>query len=272
MEDLQIINSTDALEAINRTEIDIAISTAKAYPRDLIKAKDEILTLATASRETAEACFYALPRGGKTIEGPSIRLAEITNYCYCNINSATRVISNDGKKITSQAVAHDLERNNRILTEVSRNIVDKKGQTYSQDMQIVTGNAAGAIAWRNAIFRLIPNAVWIDIQEKIKKFIVGDGKEMLKRRDALLKKFENLGVKTDDILKKLKLASIESIDADVMVKLYGVLTAIGEGTSSVEEVFGTAPTKTNSPDMQDDSSEKEQGQKDAKKENKLRFG
>ncbi len=269
---IEVISSVEALEAINRTEIDIAISTAKAYPRDLIKAKDEIFTLATASRETAESCFYALPRGNKTIEGPSIRLAEIINYCYGNINSATRIVSNDGKKITSQAVAHDLERNNRILTEVSRNIVDKKGQTYSQDMQIVTGNAAGAIAWRNAIFRLIPNTVWIDIQEKIKKFIVGDGKEMLKRRDALLKKFENLGVTTDDILKKLKLASIESIDTDIMVKLYGVLTAIGEGTSSVEEVFGAAPTKTNSPDMQDDSPEKESDQKTAEnKKNKLQF-
>jgi len=259
---IEVINSVDALEAINRTEVDIAISTSKQYPRDLQKAKDEILACATTSRETAESCFYALPRGNKTIEGPSVRLAEIINYCYGNINSATRIVSNDGKKITSQAVAHDLERNNRVLTEVSRNIVDKKGQTYSQDMQIVTGNAAGSIAWRNAIFRLIPNAVWIDIQDKIKKFIAGDGKEMLKRRDALLKKFDNLGVTTDDILKKLKLASIESIDTEVMIKLYGVLTAISEGTSSVEEVFGAAPPKTDSPDMQDDGPEKGAGQKE----------
>ncbi len=252
MDKLEVINSVDALEAINRTEVDIAITTSKQYPRDLIKAKEEIFTCATTSRETAESCFYALPRAGKTIEGPSVRLAEIINYCYGNINSAVRVVSNDGKKITSQAVAHDLERNNRVLTEVSRNIVDKQGRTYSQDMQIVTGNAAGSIAWRNAIFRLIPNAVWIDIQERIKKFIVGDGKEMLKRRGSLLKKFENLGVKTDDILKKLNLATIESIDTDVMIKLYGVLTAIGEGTSSVEEVFGKAPVKTDSEDLKDD--------------------
>lgn len=259
---IEVISSVQAHEAINRTEVDIAITTSKQYPRNLQLAKEEIFACATTSRETAESCFYVLPRAGKTIEGPSVRLAEIINYCYGNINSAVRVVSNDGKKITSQAVAHDLERNNRVLTEVSRNIVDKKGQTYSQDMQIVTGNAAGSIAWRNAIFRLIPNAVWIDIQEKIKKFIVGDGKEMLKRRNALLKKFENLGVTTDDILKKLKLASIESIDTEVMVKLYGVLTAIGESTSSVEEVFGAAPTKTDSPDMQDDSPDKGAEQKE----------
>jgi len=272
MENLQIIESVEVLDTINTSEINVAVATARQYPRDMKKAKAEIFELATSSNQTAESCFYALPRGNKTIEGPSIRLAEIINYCYGNINSAVRVVSNDGKKITSQAVAFDIERNNRVMTEISRSIVNKQGQTFTQDMQIVTGNAAGSIAWRNAIFRLIPNAVWIDIQEKIKKFIVGDGKEMLKRRDALLKKFENLGVATDDILKKLKLASIESIDSDVMVKLYGVLTAIGEGTSSIEEVFGVAPTKTDSPDMQDDSPEKEPEQKTTEnKENKLRF-
>lgn len=255
MDKLEVINSVDALQAVNKTEVDLAISTAKQYPRNLLAAKEEIFACATTSCETAEACFYALPRAGKTIEGPSVRLAEIINYCYGNINSAVRIVSNDGKKITSQAVAHDLERNNRVLTEVSRNIVDKQGRTYSQDMQIVTGNAAGSIAWRNAIFRLIPNAVWIDIQDRIKKFIVGDGKEMLKRRDSLLKKFETLGVSTDQVLKKLNLATVDSIDTDVMIKLYGVLTAIGEGTSSIEEVFGTVPVKTDSEDLQDDKPE-----------------
>ena len=265
MEKLQIIESTEVLNTINTSEINVAVTTAKQYPRNMMKAKEEIYELATSSRETAESCFYALPRVGKTIEGPSVRLAEMINYCYGNINSAVRIVSNDGKKITAQAVAFDIERNNRILTEVSRRITDSKGQTYSQDMQIVTGNAAGSIAWRNAIFRLIPNAVWIDIQDRIKKFIVGDGKEMLKRRDALLKKFENLGITEDQILKKLNLASVESIDTDIMIKLFGLLTAIGEGTTSVEEVFGTAPAKTDTEDMQDDAPEQPQG-KDGQQE------
>lgn len=252
MENLQIINSADALEVINRTEIDISISTAKNYPRDLEKSRTEILKYATASKETAEACFYALPRGNKTIEGPSVRLAEIINYSWGNINSAVRIISNDGKRIVAQAIAHDLERNNRVMKEVSRNIVDKKGDTYSQDMQIVTGNAAGAIAWRNAIFTLIPNAVWIDIQEKIKKFIVGDGKEMLKRRDSLLKKFNNLGVTTETLLKKMNLANVDAVDSNVMIKLFGVLTAINEGSTSVDDVFGVKSAKADSQDLEDD--------------------
>ena len=256
MEDLQIINSTDALEAINRTEIDISISTAKQYPRDLEKSREEILKYATASRETAEACFYALPRAGKTIEGPSIRLAEIINYSWGNINSAVRIVSNDGKQIVAQAVAHDLERNNRVMKEVSRKITNKQGQTFTQDMQIVTGNAAGAIAWRNAIFTLIPNAVWIDIQGKIQKFITGDGKEFKKRTDVLLKKFETThGVKKEDILKRLNLASADMIDEKILIQLYGLDTALTEGTTTTEETFGTGPVKTDSEDLDNDKPE-----------------
>lgn len=252
-QNLQIINSSEALEAINRTEIDISISTAKNYPRDLNKSRDEIYKLATASRETAEACFYALPRGGKTIEGPSVRLAEIINYSWGNINSAVRIVANDGKKIVAQAVAHDLERNNRILKEVSRSILNKQGQTFTPDMQIVTGNAAGAIAWRNAIFTLIPNAVWVDIQTRVQKFITGDGKDMIKRRDALLQKFETEhGVKTEDVLKRLQLASVGDITDKVMIKLFGLDTALREGTTTVDDAFGSSSPKANSQDLSDD--------------------
>ena len=222
---------------------------------------DEIYKLATAARETAEACFYALPRGGKTIEGPSVRLAEIINYSWGNINSAVRVISNDGKRIVAQAVAHDLERNNRIMKEVSRSILNKQNQTFTSDMQIVTGNAAGAIAWRNAIFTLIPNAVWVDIQTRVQKFIVGDGKEMKKRRDALLKKFEtDHGVKTEDILKRLQLTSVDAITDNVMIKLFGLDTALREGTTNVEDAFGTSSPKTNTQDLSDDKPAEKTGE------------
>lgn len=256
--EIQIISSNEALETINRTEIDISIATAKNFPRELEKSRGEILKYATASRETAEACFYALPRGGKTIEGPSVRLAEIINYCWGNINSAVRIVSNDGKKITAQAVAHDLERNNRVMKEVSRRITGKDGNTFNQDMQIMTGNAAGAIAWRNAIFTLIPNAVWVDIQDQIKKHITGDGKEMKKRRDALIKRFETeFKVSIDDLLKRLNLKFVDDINDKILIQLYGLHTALTEGSSTIEDVFGVKPPKENTPDLGDDTPAKD---------------
>lgn len=257
--EIDIIRTTEALEAVSKTEVDLAISTAKNFPRNLEKSRTEILQYATASRETAESCFYHLPRAGKDIEGWSIRFAEIVSYCLGNINSAMRIVGNDGKKITSQAVAHDLERNNRVIVEVSRNILDKYGKTFSQDMQIVTGNAAGAIAWRNAIFKIVPKAMCADLEEKIKKFIVGDGKEMAKRKAALLKKFEGMGVDTAAICKALKVPAVDQIGESEMIKLYGVLTAINEGTATADEVFGTGPAPDNK-DFSDDKADETTGE------------
>ena len=71
--------------------------------------------------------------------------------CYGNPRAASRVIDNDGRKITSQGGCHGLENNVQISVEVGRRIT---GKTYSDDMQITTGNAANCIAFRNAVFRV----------------------------------------------------------------------------------------------------------------------
>ena len=76
--ELEVI-SASSLELIQRAEIDMQIATAKRYPRDLAKVKRKMLDFATLDEETAESCFYSVPRDGKTIQGPSVRLAEIAD-------------------------------------------------------------------------------------------------------------------------------------------------------------------------------------------------
>ena len=75
------ISQIETLQAINRSEIDIQISTAKQYPRDLSSVLKNIRDYATIDAETAADCFYALKRGqgndASVIEGLSVRMAEI---------------------------------------------------------------------------------------------------------------------------------------------------------------------------------------------------
>ncbi len=59
-------SSGGALEAQTRGEIDIQIRTARAYPRSIKQFLNLALEMATLDVETAERCFYALPRGGKS--------------------------------------------------------------------------------------------------------------------------------------------------------------------------------------------------------------
>ena len=50
---------------IARAELDVQISTAKAYPRNPQTAMNYATQLATMDEATAQSCFYCLPRKEK---------------------------------------------------------------------------------------------------------------------------------------------------------------------------------------------------------------
>lgn len=164
MEEIIEVKQAEMLQAINRSEVDMQIATAKQYPRDLPTVLNKIETYATMDTETAEDCFYALRRQGadggtQLIEGLSVRMAEIIASAWGNLRVQTRIIGNDGRFITAQGVCHDLETNVAVSKEVKRRITNKYGKTFSDDMQVVTGNAAASIAFRNAVLAVVPKAV-----------------------------------------------------------------------------------------------------------------
>ena len=144
---------TSLVIGMSRVEIDQQIATARRYPRQISVVAKNILSTVTLDEETAAECMYALPRGGKPIQGPSIRFAEAVKAFYGNNRSASRVVHVDRaeKVVVAEGIFHDLETNTATRSEVRRRIVDSKGRLYSDDMIIVTGNAAGSIALRNSI-------------------------------------------------------------------------------------------------------------------------
>jgi hypothetical protein len=227
----------DALAQIIRAETDTQITTAKRYPRDFSASKRKMLSLATLDEETASGCFYKLNRQGKTIEGPSVRMAEIAISCFGNIKAGARVINNDGKTITAQGFCHDLENNVAVSVEVKRRITDKAGKTYSEDMQVVTGNAACAIAFRNAAYKVVPMALIKPVYEAAKKCAVGDLKTLADRRTAALKYFSTLGVTEKQVLGYLGKSAVDGIDLADVENLIGLSTAIKEGSTTVDEAF-----------------------------------
>ena len=62
---------------LNRSEIDQQIATAHRFPRSVKRFRDEAMAMVTLNESVAGQCIYALPRDGKTIEGPSARFAEV---------------------------------------------------------------------------------------------------------------------------------------------------------------------------------------------------
>ena len=233
---LQVV-TPDALSLITKAEIDVQISTAKAFPRSLTLFIQKATSMATLTEDIAASCSYALPRGGKSLEGPSVRLAEIICATYGNIRSGARVIANDGKTITAQGICHDLETNNCVTVEVQRSILDKSGRPFKQDMQVVTGNAACAIAFRNAVFKVVPAALAQEVYDRAREVARGTAETLVTRRDKAVKYFRELGVKDAEICNVLGIVKIEDINLDHLQTLSGMRAAIKNGESTVKEIF-----------------------------------
>ena len=240
--ELTVIESVaeSALSLITKAEIDTQISTAKAFPRSLKMFIDKAMSMATVSESVAESCSYALPRGGKSLEGPTVRLAEIICSSYGNIRAGARVIANDGKTITAQGICHDLETNYCVTVEVKRKITDKNGKTYNEDMQVVTGNAACAIAYRNAVFKVVPTALVSDVYDKTKQVARGTEQTLPAKRKKALDYLHSIKVTDKQICEVLEIKKVEDIDLDKLDTLRGMVTLIKNGESTIKDLFEVA--------------------------------
>jgi len=214
-----------------RAEIDMQIETAKRFPRSIQRATGAILTLSTMDEETAAECNFALPRGGKPILGPSIRLAEIIQQCWGNCRVSARVVNvnTDEKWIEAEGIYHDLETNSATAARVRRRIADRSGRVFNDDMIIVTGNAACSIAKRNAILAGVPKSVWRQAYDAARKVVAVDVQTLTVRREKAVSAFANFGVKPEQVFVSLGVAGNDDITLDHIPILRGMFSAIKNG-------------------------------------------
>jgi hypothetical protein len=243
------LETNDLAYQQDKAAIDMQISTAKAYPRSIKKAVENSIIVVTMDTETASSCTYSLPRGGKTITGPSVHLAKILAQNWGNLRVEAKVVDVNAKQITCQSIAFDLENNLAIKVEVKRSIVDKYGKRFNEDMVTVTGNAGNSIAMRNAILSVIPRAIVDKVYNEAKKTITGDVSDKTKlmaKRKAVMDGFkETYNVSEAEVLKVIGKSAVEHIDSDNLITLIGIAQAIKDGDTTVEEAFRKKETQTN---------------------------
>lgn len=247
-DDAKEIVTTSAVE-LARNETMAQLDAAHRYKRSVSRFLNEATTLATLSQEIAESCIYSLPRGGKMITGPSVRLAEICASAYGNLQIGARVVDEEDKNIVAQGAAWDMEKNLRCTIEVKRRITNKYGKRYDDDMVTVTGNAACSIALRNAIFRVIPKAYIQGVYETARTVAVGDAKTLSTRREQILARFEKLEVPRDRVLLRLGKSGADDIDLSDLELLIGLGTAIKNGDTTIDEAFPVAAPAPAAPEQ-----------------------
>lgn len=249
-EEIEILETTEEVSPMvvyqqDKAQIDVQISTAKAYPRNIKRATENALAIVTMDTDTAKTCTYSVPRGGKAITGPSVHLAKILAQVWGNMRVDAKVVAIDAKQVTSEAVCFDLENNLAIKTQVKRSIVGKTGR-FNDDMITVTGNAANSIALRNAVLSVIPRAIVDKVYNAAKQTITGDlsdkTKLIAKRKQVFDGLKDTYGLTEKEVLSAIGKAAIDHVTGDDLVVLIGIGTAIKDGDTTVEQAFKGAKT------------------------------
>jgi len=232
---------------VHNAEIDAQISTAKQYPRSSARFVEAARTIIQFDQETAASCFYVLKRGGKQIEGPSVRLAEVILSSYQNLRVATEVLNDDGRFVYARAAVHDLENNVAFECTTKRRITNRDGKTYNDDMIQTTGNAAASIALRNAVLRAVPGVFVQKLYQEARQFAIGGSEPLSVRRQKLVDTFSKLGVGPEQVCAFVERSSIDEVTPDDLADLIGVYTAIKDGMTTVDQCFGTGASEEQVP-------------------------
>jgi len=241
-EDIQIIESNVA--QMESAAIDIQISTAKAYPRVLSDVREKVLTLATIDQETAVSCHYAKPVGGKQIVGPSVRLAEIIVATYGNLRCKSYVVDEKLKSVTVRADAWDLESNSAISVEVTRSLMNKLGKRYPDHLVITTSNAALAIAYRNAVYKIVPMSLFKDQTNKIKAVAAGSGKTLQQQAVDCVNAFADYKIDEKEFLQIANLRRLDDITVDDIIGMRSVYTSLKDGSIKKSDLLKKAKGKS----------------------------
>lgn len=252
VQDMQMQNGIVApMENINQGTVAIEASRAiaeaqgklviaKRFPRNEVEAYAKAME-ACQRPSMAMKAFYSFPRGGQTVEGPTIRFAEELARCWGNIDYGIKELSQDDGKSEMQAYAWDLETNAQSVqnfTNPHKREQGKKMVTLTSQRDIYENNANMATRrLRSRILAILPSWFVDDAINECKKTLAGQNDIPLTDRvKKMVVAFAKLGVTQEQIERRLK-KKIETMNAEDFVEYTGIYNAIKNGESKIAEWF-----------------------------------
>ena len=244
MEEIQVLNSqasVSIMQAQERAAIDTQVATAKQYPRDLAKVRNNSISIVCMDKETAQSCRYAKPVGGKNVVGASVHLARIVAQQYGNIRVQQRIKNIDDKTIVAEAVAFDMETNYAVAVEARRSIIDKFGHRFKDSVIETASMAILAIAERNAILKIIPKSIIDSVYNEAFKCANGDlsdNAKLIIARDKALEFFKSeYGATEKQVVELLGLKTKDAIKPEHIADLRGFMQSLKDKEVSPEDLF-----------------------------------
>ena len=237
----QINQGTVAIEASRAiAEAQGKLLIAKKFPRDEVAAYAKAMQ-ACQRPSMASKAFYAYPRAGQTVEGPTIRFAEELARCWGNIDYGIKELSQDDGKSELQAYAWDLETNAQSVqnfTNPHQREVRGKMQTLTSQRDIYENNANMATRrMRARILAILPAWFVEDCIAECKRTLAGQNDTpLIDRVKKMVVQFAKFGVSQEMIERRLK-RKVESMTSDDFTEYVGIYNAIKGGESKVVEWF-----------------------------------
>jgi len=214
---------------------------AQRFPRNTNYAAAEILT-ACRYKSLAEEAFYSYSRGGETIGGPSIRLAEEIARCWGNIEYGIRELSQADGVSEMEAFAWDLQTNTISSQKFTvKHIRDKKSGTGTtltsqRDIYELTANMGGR-RLRARILAVIPKWLIAEATAECRKTLAGDNTVPIAERvRKMIAAFAKHGVTPQHLEARLR-KGLDAVLPDDLVDLQGIHTSLKDGQSTASDWF-----------------------------------
>lgn len=237
-------NSTTALGAASMMmlsrqaqEVQAAMIMAQRFPRDERVSADRIL--AACSRESlARDAMYEYPRGGETITGPSIRLAETLAQNWGRIDFGIIELEQRNGESQVMAYAWDLETNTRqtkIFT-VPHMRQTKKGAyplTDPRDIYEMVANQ-GARRLRACILGVIPGDVVDMAMQQCERTLRSNKDPLDVRIKKMVEMFQNDFGVGSDALRNYIGKNVEAFSETDVVRLGKVYRSLKDGVIGSE--------------------------------------
>lgn len=222
-------------------EVQAAMVVAKKTPRDVFAAEKRILD-ACKRPALAQQAIYAYPRGGATVEGPSIRLAEVLVQNWGNIDTGIIELEQREGESTMMAYCWDLETNTRQtkVFSVKHERHTRLGVTKlvdPRDIYEMTANQ-GARRQRACILGIIPGDIVEAAVDACNKTMQGANTEPMSIRiKKMVLAFEPLSVTKEMIERRLG-HRIDTLNETEYVGLRKIYKAIMDNMQTVDAFFG----------------------------------
>lgn len=218
--------------------IEASVMLAKRFPRSESNALQGIIR-ACKRPSFAVDSYYRFPRGGATVQGPSVVMAREIARLWGNIRTGLEIVEVTDDEVHIRGWAWDLETNRYECGEDRfKRSAQRKNKATGQTEWVAPDerdtrelvNRRGAILVRNAILHLLPSDIIDLAMEEAQRTVARQTKEDPEgQRKAIIVAFGELGISATEIAETMR-CPIEQLQPADIQKLREAYKAVKDGS------------------------------------------